>query len=452
MENFIKSLILMSASGGLTAMLIFFAKPATKRIFDPKWQYYIWLIPLFIMLVPIKSVPMNLKTEKLPEIITSAQETAEAYISAVTASNADMPKLPKLLGCVWLTVFLGIFVFKIFSYCKYTGILRKNFSAEQSMGGLTVRKTQLLSAPVLIGLIKPVLYIPDGDLSDKETEYIFKHELTHFKRKDLWYKHFSLVVCTVHWFNPIVYLILREIDECCEISCDCETVKNYTYTQKSEYMRLILRLLQNSLTNTNSFSLTMTGARRTIERRFRMIRKYNKKSKIITVISVFCAVILCGAAAYASGTLSNGLLMRKLGTDENATVNLETVLSKIGFTNNGFLLPNGDITAPFGKLPNGKIHTGIDYSGKKGDPVYAGADGTVSETKYSSSLGYYIIISHENEYTSLYAHLSEINVSEGDTVLRGQIIGKVGASGMATGPHLHFEIRKNGEAVNPVSP
>lgn len=452
MENFIKSLILMSASGGLTAMLIFFLKPATKRIFDPKWQYYIWLIPLFIMLVPIKSVPMNLKTEKLPEIITSAQETAEAYISAVTASNADMPKLPKLLGCVWLTVFLGIFVFKIFSYCKYTGILRKNFSAEQSMGGLTVRKTQLLSAPVLIGLIKPVLYIPDGDLSDRETEYIFKHELTHFKRKDLWYKHFSSFVCTVHWFNPIVYLILREIDECCEISCDCETVKNYTDTQKSEYMRLILRLLQNSLTNTNSFSLTMTGARRTIERRFKMIRKYNKKSKIITVISVFCAVILCGAAAYASGTLSNGLLMRRLGADENATVNLETVLSKIGFTNNGFLLPNGDITAPFGKQPNGKIHTGIDYSEKKGDPVYAGADGTVSEAKYSPSLGYYIIISHENEYTSLYAHLSEINVSEGDTALRGQIIGKVGASGMATGPHLHFEIRKNGEAVNPISP
>lgn len=452
MENFIKSLILMSASGGLTAMLIFFLKPATKRIFDPKWQYYIWLIPLFIMLVPIKSVPMNLKTEKLPEIITSAQETAEAYISAVTASNADMPKLPKLLGCVWLTVFSGISFFKIFSYRKYTGILRKNSSAEQGTEGLAVRKTSLLSAPVLIGLIKPVLYIPDGDLSDKETEYIFKHELTHFKRKDLWYKHFSSFVCTVHWFNPIVYLILREIDECCEISCDCETVKNYTDTQKSEYMRLILRLLQNSLTNTNSFSLTMTGARRTIERRFKMIKKYSKKNKIITVISVFCAVILCGAAAYASGTLSNGLLMRKLGTDENATVNLETVLSKIGFTNNGFLLPNGDITAPFGKLPNGKIHTGIDYSGKKGDPVYAGADGTVSETKYSSSLGYYIIISHENEYTSLYAHLSEINVSEGDTVLRGQIIGKVGASGMATGPHLHFEIRKNGEAVNPVSP
>ena len=53
MENFIKSLILMSASGGLTAMLIFFAKPATKRIFDPKWKYYIWLLPIFIMLVPI---------------------------------------------------------------------------------------------------------------------------------------------------------------------------------------------------------------------------------------------------------------------------------------------------------------------------------------------------------------------------------------------------------------
>ena len=117
---------------------------------------------------------------------------------------------------------------------------------------------------------------------------------------------------------------------------------------------------------------------------------------------------------------------------------------------NGFF-----ISYPFEKNTNpyslGEYaHSGIDIIADKGTKVLAVADGKVIKAEFSTAYGYYIVIEHTDGYETLYAHLQEMKVDVGDTIVTGDEIGTVGATGMATGPHLHLELHYNGEPVNPL--
>lgn len=96
-----------------------------------------------------------------------------------------------------------------------------------------------------------------------------------------------------------------------------------------------------------------------------------------------------------------------------------------------------------------RFHYGTDFAAEAGAEVYAFAGGRVQETGTGEEYGNYIILSHEGGVSSLYAHLEEIDVSEGDTVEQGDRIAVVGQTGKATGPHLHFELLLDGEYLNP---
>jgi len=100
----------------------------------------------------------------------------------------------------------------------------------------------------------------------------------------------------------------------------------------------------------------------------------------------------------------------------------------------------------FGDL---RQHNGIDISAPHGATVVAADAGTVITSTYNSSYGNYVVISHGNGRTTLYAHLSSRSVSSGTSVSKGQQVGLVGSTGISTGPHLHFEVSENGTRINP---
>ena len=117
-------------------------------------------------------------------------------------------------------------------------------------------------------------------------------------------------------------------------------------------------------------------------------------------------------------------------------------------------LENGTLTSPFGSRTDpvtktaGSFHHGIDIGAKEGEQVRAFKAGTVIKTGYDSIYGNCVSISH-GDISTFYAHLSKITVSEGDSVFAGDVVGLVGSTGKSTGAHLHFEIKKNGGAVDP---
>lgn len=98
-----------------------------------------------------------------------------------------------------------------------------------------------------------------------------------------------------------------------------------------------------------------------------------------------------------------------------------------------------------------KFHAGLDFAAKRGTPVFATADGEVTEASRQSGYGNCIDISHGYNYVTRYAHLSEILVKPGQKVKRGEMIGKVGSTGKSTGSHLHYEVRFKDQPQNPVN-
>ena len=114
------------------------------------------------------------------------------------------------------------------------------------------------------------------------------------------------------------------------------------------------------------------------------------------------------------------------------------------------------ISSPFGYRVHPitgvyKMHTGVDINVGYGTPVYAADGGTVILAGWNGGYGNCVVLNHGNGLTTLYGHMSSINVSVGQSVSRGQTIGLVGSTGASTGPHLHWEVMVNGQRVNPLN-
>ncbi len=95
------------------------------------------------------------------------------------------------------------------------------------------------------------------------------------------------------------------------------------------------------------------------------------------------------------------------------------------------------------------FHSGVDIDAKFGDPVVATADGVVKKTGWQGSYGKTVVLQHEDGFETIYGHLSKISVEEGQKVKVGEVIGKAGNTGRSTGTHLHYEVLKDGQRVNP---
>lgn len=107
-----------------------------------------------------------------------------------------------------------------------------------------------------------------------------------------------------------------------------------------------------------------------------------------------------------------------------------------------------DVSSPYGRR-NGRLHAGIDLRAPRGTPILAAADGRVKFSGYNRGYGHMVVIDHGNGIETAYAHNSRNVVGEGQYVKQGQIVGRVGRTGNATGNHVHFEFRRDGRALNP---
>jgi len=132
-----------------------------------------------------------------------------------------------------------------------------------------------------------------------------------------------------------------------------------------------------------------------------------------------------------------------------------SVSAPAALSGTGFMSPvDGEITSEFGPRTHPitgehKMHEGLDFAAPHGTPIRAADAGTVTYAGVMGGYGNVVMVKHANGLQTLYAHTSSMDVSVGDKVGRGEVIARVGSTGMSTGPHLHFEVQRDGEAVDP---
>ncbi len=244
-------------------------------------------------------------------------EIAKQIATVPTKAISDiLLLLSSYMGLIWLIVCLILIAKKVFCYHQYVRLVKKNSRLISDQEVLRIyddicdlsgvkRRIPLLTttgvtSPMLIGLMKPMIILPEKQIENTpQLKYIFMHELTHFMRLDIYYKWFVQIVLSIHWFNPIVYFINREINKACELSCDEAVIKKLTFQEKRVYGDTLIHSLElGGIYHNPSVSLTLVENMKFMKERLGAIMKYKTKSRLATCLSILFAFILSTGAMF----------------------------------------------------------------------------------------------------------------------------------------------------------
>ena len=271
---------------------------------------------------------------------------------------------------------------------------------------------------------------------------VLEHEKTHIRQ----FHWFDLVlaeaVSVLLWFNPFVVLYKSALKLQHEYLADNKVVQNNSI---EHYLGCMLKGIQVA----SGSGLVSHFYCKTIKKRIVMITKHKTSLKYSGIYLLVLPLVCVLLFAFRSSNLPSSFLQddrEKITYDSNAFVpSIYPVDAKKVTKTSGY----GERIHPLYKKKD--FHYGVDLAISEGEVIKATANGIVIETKNDKEkgMGNYVIIKHNDIYSTFYSHLKSISVKSGDKVERGQVIGYVGSTGISVGPHLHYEVRKNGNAVNP---
>ncbi|MDO5477648.1 MAG: M56 family metallopeptidase [Clostridia bacterium] len=271
MAELFKTTLVLSIFGFVMTALLLIIKPVTAKKLPASWQYYMWVMVMLSMLIPVyKIIPSReiYKIPVVPSVTTESPATPNVSETENTAPTEDAVNentgapvrksragLYTVAAFIWLSG-MAIYLFTVtLSYISFTTKKRKNSTPlrddailKECSKSLKIRRkikvmvSENLDSPMLVGVLFPVIYIPDGEIPPEKLKMIFLHELNHYKRKDLIFKWLSVLTNMIHWFNPLSYLLCSALSEACEISCDMAVTGNMTEDEQRLYMQTILDL------------------------------------------------------------------------------------------------------------------------------------------------------------------------------------------------------------------
>ena len=370
-----KALFITSLAGFALAAVISLLRPITKKVFGYSWHCYIWLCVLFVMILPVR---FNVKAPIVPSISTQTVQTEQAVIDEKpqTAENivqADTVQQPRvlqkatviwdrimynrmnILAYLWLIGAVVLLLIYIIGYIRLICKMHKN-SVVVSCPELTkftdkrvtVRAWENTSTPFMVGVFKPTLVLPSGELTEEQLDNIIRHEMTHFKRHDILYKWFAELVKCVHWFNPVIWYVSKQINTECEISCDMAVTKNMSGTEEMSYINTILSLLPKDKASRLSFTTQMASSKKVLKRRFTMIKNKKTTSRFMSVLSAVIAVIMLSTTVFASGIIQNNFTGNNIKYEVYNGDNIITLKSEPFIYDSEYFLPLRDILNGFG--------------------------------------------------------------------------------------------------------
>lgn len=323
----------ISITTSLLIVSLLFLTPLLRKRYSAKWLYWIWMILAVRLILPFNfSLPDSLVNIQLPERLslnTAAHEIApstqsDQMIAAQSIQTnvepvAHGPSLLFILAMIW---FIGVVLFFLYhavgyySFRKQTLRWGKPLASKQVASQITSMMIEMgvspsvpvlisdrVPNPMLVGFRKPLLFLPHEQYSERELEFIIKHELVHYKRHDILYKLLLLTVHALHWFNPFVWLMVRETSQEIELYCDDTVVSKKSLAYRKQYCETILSVMQKPSPRFLALSTNFLGGKHTMKQRFKSILSMKKKRSGLVL---FCTVVLMLGVLAACTNVTNG--------------------------------------------------------------------------------------------------------------------------------------------------
>lgn len=349
MSEMIKLILSLSISGSILAAIIFAVKPLIKDRMTKSVQYYIWLVVLLRLVIPfsmeasimnrvfysdgvtrtavtqggnqrinegaINSQVPQIKEETSSEAVSNVQPVPVSKNSSILSIIKDKQYLINdLILLVWMLGAISLLTANILSYGRFAGYMRKaNMPAgreEVDMLGdllvkgrrITLMRNKFAATPMLLGILKPCIIIPDTAYTAKQLKNILLHEITHLKRFDIGMKWLTVIAVSMHWFNPLMHLVKKEINKACELSCDEGVIKGLTDAEKQDYGDTLISMVAEHKYPIGILSTTMCEEKKTLKERLLSIMSHGKKSKLIIATSVLLlGLIVCTSVVLGAG-------------------------------------------------------------------------------------------------------------------------------------------------------
>jgi len=320
---------------------------------------------------------------------------------------------------------------------------------------ITLVRINHKTSPFTTGLLRPKICLPAEILRKCDlimVESVLAHELAHIVRLDYLWVKFQDIIKIVYFFNPLIWIANSRFHILRECICD-HMVLQQSHITPIKYGSGLLYIMKFHGNTSEDLHVSPCFGQAGNKLKFRIQHlKRNHTMNNKTQLLSLSAIILLGLFLLPMATNQANRIHAATPSNPVTSEPASDEKPKIHF-----ILPvqNGRISSGWGERKHPftgeiRMHKGYDIAAKKGTPVLASADGKIIQTAYlPKSYGRLIRMRHNSPFGTLYAQLDTILVSEGQIVKQGDKIGLVGSSGLSTGPHLHFELRVENEAVNP---
>lgn len=356
MKDFIIMLTTYSALFSVIILLYIAITPFLSKRYSAKGLYYSWLIIVIGLIVPywpkinvpvidkkVKGPAGAILTKSLLTVPLTTADTATQVNNSAPINNTDLQyaltniQWWQFIAIIWVTgviVYLFIHCLKHYRLVKVADRWSEDIKDEQVLalmesikkdlgisGHISLHLCPNIGSPMMIGVFKPRILLPFVVISQGELRFILKHELVHYKRKDLWYRYLLLFATALHWFNPVIYLMIKVVNAQCELSCDAEVVRNSNKNTRYQYCETIAGLLENQSKIKTALSTNFYGGKNGMKNRFLSIMDTRKKRVGLFII---CATLIITAGVrIVCAAVNSDSTTRGLSDNVNLDVNIK---------------------------------------------------------------------------------------------------------------------------------
>jgi len=342
-----RTLISMSLSGAIVTVILLALKPLTRKRLSQRWQYYVWLLVVLRLLLPL-SPTVTVPSGVLPAALTRSTSSVATSVPTSTTPVGTTPgtslptgepttstetspqTLPAAtdVGTTWsvsalllLIWAIGASTVMIYNIVGYVRFKRKVSSAmvrvtdehllailEECRQEVHVRATITLytsasvTSPILLGVVRPAIVLPDRPLADNDLRYALLHELTHARRQDGLLKWIAAAATSIHWLNPLAYVIQYELNRSCELACDEAVTIRFSPDDRRRYGSLLLAVASMTGAPSPAMFSAMVEDKRNLKERLGVIMSSKKQTKRTTVVSVMSIALIAAIGILAGCT------------------------------------------------------------------------------------------------------------------------------------------------------